>query len=62
MIVRAGDARRPALAAIDDEDVEVEAREVDRGGQPGGPAADDQAIEWFMPFAAQWIAATAVPD
>ena len=39
---------RAALAVVDDEDVEVEAREVDRGGQAGGSAADDQAIEWFI--------------
>ena len=47
MVVGAGYALRAALAVIDDEDVEMEAREVDRGGQPGGSAADDQAIEWF---------------
>ena len=40
-----GIQRRTALAAVDDEDVEVKAREIDRRGQPGGPAADDQAVE-----------------
>jgi hypothetical protein len=49
MIVRAGNPARAALAAIDDEDVEVEAREVNGGGQAGGTAADDQAIEdWLI--------------
>ena len=37
----AWDPRRPALAAVDDQYVEVEAGEIDGRGQPGGPAAYD---------------------
>jgi hypothetical protein len=48
VIVGAGNALRTALAVVYDEDVEVEAREVDRRSQPGGSAADDQAVEWFV--------------
>ena len=48
MIVRAGDHRCAALAGIDEEDVEVEAGEIDGRGQARRPAADDQAIEWFV--------------
>ena len=62
MVARARDPRGAALAAIDHQDVEMEAREIDRGGQPGGAAADDQAVEMVQPFVAQWIAATTVPD
>ena len=49
MVARARNALGAALAAVDDEDVEMEACEVDRGGQPSGPAADDQAIEMVQP-------------
>src|SRR4029079_6891438 len=45
VVAGAWDPRRAALAAVDDQDVEVEAREVDGGVRPRGPAADDQAIE-----------------
>ena len=45
MVVGAGDPARPALAGVDQLGGEVEAGEVDGGGQPGGAAADDQAVE-----------------
>ncbi len=45
VIAGAGDPCCAALAAVDHEDVEVEAGEIDGGGQPGRAAADDQAIE-----------------
>ena len=49
MVARARNPRGAALAAVDDEDVEVEAGEIDRRGQPGGAAADDQAVEnWLV--------------
>ena len=57
-----GISARTALAAIDDENVEVEAREVDRGGQTGGSSADDQAIEWFSHSWPNGLPRTAVPD
>ncbi len=62
MVVRAGNALRAALAVVDDEDVEMEAREVDRRGQPGGSAADDQAVEWFSHSWPNGLPQTAVPD
>ncbi len=48
MVVGARDPRRAALAAVDDEDVEVEAGQIDRRGQPGRAAADHQAVEGFV--------------
>src|SRR5438309_10006509 len=45
VIARAGNPRSAALAAVDHQDVEAEAREIDRGSQAGGAAADDQAVE-----------------
>src|SRR5215218_6358289 len=45
VIMRAGYPRGPALAAVDDEDVEVKAREIDCGCQACGAAADDQAVD-----------------
>src|SRR3954452_8530441 len=44
MIVGAGDEARPAFPRIHHPDREVIAGEVDRRGEPGGAAADDQAI------------------
>ena len=48
MVAGARDPRGAALAAVDDQDVEVEAREIDRGGQARGAAADDQAVEMVV--------------
>ena len=45
VVARARDPRGAALAAVDNQDVEVEAGEIDGGGQPRRAAADDQAIE-----------------
>jgi hypothetical protein len=44
-VVALGDQRGSARARIDDLGAAAEAREIDRGGEPRGPAADDQAIE-----------------
>ena len=48
VIASAGNPRRAALSTVDDEDVEMEAREIDCGGQARRPAADDQAIEYWV--------------
>ena len=37
--------RRPAGARVDDDDRAAEAREIDRGYQPGGAAPHDQCID-----------------
>jgi hypothetical protein len=44
MVVRAGDQRGAARAAIEQPDREVEAREIDCRGQTRGSGADDDAI------------------
>ncbi len=48
MIACARYAFRAALAVVDDERIEMEARKIDGGGQPRRSAADDQAVEWFV--------------
>ena len=48
MVVGARDHPGAALAGIDQQDVEVEAGEVDGRGQPGRAAADHQAVERFI--------------
>ena len=53
VVARAGDPRSSALAAVHDENVEVEAGEIDRRGQPRRAAADDQAIEEMFVHARQ---------
>ena len=45
MVVGAGNQGGAAVAGVHDLDREVEAGEVDGGGQAGGAAADDQAVE-----------------
>ncbi len=48
MIMSARNPRRAALAAVDDQDVEVKAGKVDGGSEPGRATADDQAVEGFV--------------
>ena len=49
MIARARDPRGAALAPVHHQDVEVEAGEIDGGGQSRWAAADDQAVEnWLV--------------
>ena len=45
MVAGAGDLRRPAVARVEHLQRQMEAGEIDRRGQPGRAAADDQAIE-----------------
>ena len=44
MIVAGGDPARPARTAIEHADRKVIARQIDRGGQPGGPRTHDDAV------------------
>ena len=45
MVAGAGNERRAALAAVDHQNVEMKTRQIDGGGQPRGPATDNQAVE-----------------
>ncbi len=43
-VVAARDPGRPAFPGIDKAEIPLEARKIQRGGEPGRPAADDEAI------------------
>jgi hypothetical protein len=61
VVVRAGDQRRAAAAAIEQPDREVEPREVDRRRQPCRPRADDDAIvHWPRAFRERNCSATPI--
>src|SRR5690606_18934109 len=58
IIVGQGNQACPAVAGIDQQDIPVESAQINGGGESGGPATDDEAIQNLCrhrPLTMSWV-------